>query len=250
MNKIKLFLITFLFITLSSFIFLYTTKDGCQNCSQLKTGSFNYIAYNKLPESLFSDIQSKLEANQERLLIDFHLDSMPRITIKIWSNVDEYLAEQEKAFGIRYPGSRGYIVSDPKEIRLLYTHGDTKNIALHELVHLLTLEVNPKFGNNPRWLWEAIAIYKSERSWKYANKPEQIEDRFEMMSNELNSDFNQSGAIYELGYTIGEYIEYKWGNEAFIVLIHSHGDFSELTSSPFNEIISDWQSFVKARYFE
>ena len=32
--------------------------------------------------------------------------------------------------------------------------------AVHEFAHGVSLHVNPRFGNNPRWLWEAVAIYE------------------------------------------------------------------------------------------
>jgi hypothetical protein len=29
------------------------------------------------------------------------------------------------------------------------------------VVHAVSLGVNPRFGNNPRWLWESVALYQN-----------------------------------------------------------------------------------------
>jgi len=31
--------------------------------------------------------------------------------------------------------------------------------AVHEIVHVATLNFNPNIGDNPRWLWESVPLY-------------------------------------------------------------------------------------------
>lgn len=122
-------------------------------------------------------------------------------------------------------------------------------IALHEFVHLVTLHVNPKFTNNPRWLWEAIAIYKSENQWKYANKPQDISPYFKSISENLNADFNDNTDIYEVGYTVAEYIDKRWGNDALVELVKTNGDLNVVLNISMGEFIAGWSSFVENTYF-
>lgn len=75
-----------------------------------------------------------------------------------------------------------------------------------------------------------------------------IRSRFDVVAQELFLSYD-TGAIYEVGYTIAEYIESAWGGEAFIVLIGSNGDFSFLTDKTMNEIFLNWKIFVNKKYF-
>lgn len=228
-------------------------NEDCDGCYRLDEGEFIYIVYDDLPKSLVADVSSNLANAREQLLEYFWLGGMQKVVVKIWGDEAGFLAEQEKAIGKRYPGSFGYAapINDEtkREIGLLQKKGQTlSQTALHEYVHLITLEVNPKFANNPRWLWEAIAIYKSEDNWHYAATPDLVISRFDSLAQQLYSS-HETGAIYEIGYTIGEYIEKTWGDRAFVNLIKSNGDFSELTSKPVDVIFQDWKKFVEDTYF-
>jgi len=33
--------------------------------------------------------------------------------------------------------------------------------VVHGFCHAVSLYVSPTFGNNPRWLWEAVALYEN-----------------------------------------------------------------------------------------
>jgi hypothetical protein len=81
----------------------------------------------------------------------------------------------------------------------------------------------------------AIAVYKSAQPWKYASSPQLIRNRFDGLAQELSLNY-ETEAIYEVGYTIGEYIEKTWGERALGELIKSNGDFSVLTDTSFNEV--------------
>lgn len=102
--------------------------------------------------------------------------------------------------------------------------------------------------NNPRWLWEAIAIYKSEDYWFHLSNRNAINRRFDGLVQELYIQPNSSPAIYEVGYTIGEFIELSWGKKAFVDLIKSNGDVSQFSDKPLESLFSDWEKFVKTTY--
>ncbi len=251
--KIGIILLTIICFAFASTILIKSTTGQCKEYYVLHKGDFKFVAYGKISKPSIIDIHDKLKNKKDQLLEYFNLNSMSNVTVKIWSNEQSYLSEQEKAIGAKYPGSTGYVVRQyyPKnnEIRLLNNSQNLAQTALHEFVHLVTLEVNPQFGNNPRWLWEAIAIYKSEEAWKYADKPHLIQGRFDTLTQNINAGFNESGAIYELGYTIGEYIDKTWGREAFSELINSNGNITALAGQSLDEIILDWKRFVEVTYF-
>lgn len=233
-------------------IILFVRSATCGDCYEVDKGEFRYVIYDNLPKSIVPNIHKVLKDKKSELLSDFNLSSMETVTVRVWGNEEAYLSEQKSAIGKRYPGSKGYVTlkkgSKPGELRLFGGGKNISNTALHEFVHLVTLEVNPSFANNPRWLWESIAIYKTEQQWKYAEKPGLIRNRFEYMAQTLM--MGETGSIYEIGYTIGEFIEGSWGNEAFSSLIKSNGDFSSVTDRPIDQIFLEWKEFVIRKYYQ
>ncbi|MFO1368448.1 MAG: hypothetical protein U1F46_05580 [Marinagarivorans sp.] len=248
----KLFILIGAVLLISALaIITFMRGETCGDCYEVDKGEFRYLIYNDLPKSIVSNIHEALKDKKAELLNEFNLSTMETVTVRIWGDQEAYLSEQERALGKRYPGSGGYVTlkngSKPGELRLFGGDKNISNTALHEFVHLVTLELNPSFANNPRWLWESIAIYKSEQHWKYAKKPGLTRNRFEYMSQSLM--MGDTGSIYEIGYTIGEFIENSWGNEAFSLLIKSNGDFISVTKKPIDQIFLEWKEFVIKKYY-
>ena len=254
MNKIwkKAALISLSVLSFSLVALYFIADEDCDDCYKLEKESFIYVVYDDLPEDLIIDIDKNLQNNRRKLLEYFKLDTMPKVVVRIWDSEATFLDEQEQAIGKRFPGSSGYVLprttATMSEMGLLNRSQDIVSTALHEYVHLITLEINPTFANNPHYLWEAIAIYKSEGSWKYAKPPGMTRSRFDYLAQLLFTK-GDTGAVYELGYTIGHYIEETWGKEAFIELIKSNGDFEGLAGKPIGEIFQGWKEFVEATYF-
>ena len=235
-------------------VFFIVGVGSCSDCKVLDKEGFKFVYDHDIQQKDIEAIHTLLISRKPALLADFKLDAMRKITVRVWSDREGYLAEQEASLGVRYPVSLGYVwftlFSSNREIRILNKGAGVAQTALHEFVHLVTLELNLNFANNPRWLWESIAIYKSETRWKYADKPYLIQQRFDDLTLALNADANASGAIYEVGYTIGEYIESTWGKAAFIALVNSNGDIESLTGKPLAEVMLDWKAFVHGKYFD
>ena len=247
-------MITFLVLALSGLVLIMAAilqmqgEEPCHNCYESDKGQFKYVLYDGTSPSIIPSIHNELLLKQAPLMKSFGLDSIPVITVRVWQSQKGYLDEQERSIGQRYAFSTGYIEPKSNEIRLLYFGGEIHKTALHEFVHLLTLQVNPNFANNPRWLWEAIAIYKSEDYWFHVNNRTAISRRFDGLVQDLYHKPNSSSAVYELGYTVGEFIERSWGEAAFVDLIKSNGDPSQFTDQSIESLFSDWEKFVKTTY--
>ena len=62
---------------------------------------------------------------------------------------------------VKCPGATGY-VTGREQARILFTSAaETESVAVHEFAHIVSLFVVPNFANNPRWLWESVAINES-----------------------------------------------------------------------------------------
>ncbi|UPR32175.1 hypothetical protein IS519_16625 [Vibrio crassostreae] len=247
-------IVTFLFLTMSAlvlvvaFVLQIRGEQACDSCYESDKGQFKFVLYDGTSPAIIPSIYNELLLKRAPLMKSFGLDSIPVITVRVWQSQKAYLDEQERSIGQRYAFSTGYIEPKSNEIRLLYFGGEIQRTALHEFVHLLTLQINPNFANNPRWLWEAVAIYKSEDYWFHMNNRSAIKGRFDGLVQDLYNKPNSSSAVYELGYTVGEFIERSWGEGAFVDLIKSNGDPSQLTDQPIESLFYDWEKFVKTTY--
>ncbi|ROO71607.1 hypothetical protein [Vibrio crassostreae] len=247
-------IVTFLFLTMSAlvlvvaFVLQIRGEQACDSCYESDKGQFKFVLYDGTSPAIIPSIYNELLLKQAPLMKSFDLDSIPIITVRVWQSQKAYLDEQERSIGQRYAFSTGYIEPKSNEIRLLYFGGEIQRTVLHEFVHLLTLQINPNFANNPRWLWEAVAIYKSEDYWFHMNNRSAIKGRFDGLVQDLYNKPNSSSAVYELGYMVGEFIERSWGEGAFVDLIKSNGDPSQLTDQPIESLFYDWEKFVKTTY--
>jgi hypothetical protein len=92
---------------------------------------------------------------------------------------------------------------------------------VHEFAHCVSLHVNPRFANNPRWLWESVAIDESRQAvdlrtvgYMTALTPPSFAS--------LNAIDN--GRVYEVGYSLGEFVVTRWGQRVLRDLIVASGD--------------------------
>lgn len=211
--------------------------------------AFVFIVHDGLELSEVAHIEEALEQNYERVLHAFDLNEMPQITVQIWKDEEAYQAAMEEAFGSRAPGSRGYAYGD-RELRLLYHEmPSAQQEAVHEFVHNVSLNVNPSIGNNPRWLWEAVAIYYSgqvvapteSRAFSAGQCPS---------PDALNSPFDRGGVIYDSGYTLMEFVAQGWSEAAIIELVHTNADTRLVLGLEPETFVSQWCAYVQGAYFQ
>lgn len=224
------------------------TESNDLNTVEIDTDNFSFVLYDGLSQHKLASIQSKLSDNYVRVLGDFEITSMGKVTVRIWSNEKNFLDDMERAIGRRYTGASGWVYS-ATDIRVLYRGNATGQIALHEFCHAASLVVNNRIGNNPRWLWEAVAIYEAGEFVDPKTLSYLVSDNYPTIV-ELSSDYN-SGAnkIYSVGYLLSEYIITNWDKGKFIGLIKSNGNIQETLGITTQEFEIGWKSFVKTKYF-
>jgi len=57
---------------------------------------------NSLSQGILSPIISKLEDNYSRIISDLEINSMDKVTVRIWGNETQFLDDMEQAIGRRY----------------------------------------------------------------------------------------------------------------------------------------------------
>jgi hypothetical protein len=209
---------------------------------------FEFILHDNLEESITEPILQKLEMNYERILADLKVNSVSKIQIAIWATSSSFENAMERDLGTRFYGATGYIYNIT-EIRILNAP-DAAQIALHEFAHIVSMYINHSIPNNPRWLWEAVAIYESGEFVDPKNLDYMLRGNYPTIS-ELNTTYNQSNyRIYSVGYILLEFIIERWGMDKVIELVKTNGELQSTLGLSVNEFEESWHIFIKEKYFE
>ena len=110
------------------------------------------------------------------------------------------------------------------------------------------MNVNRQFGNNPRWFWEAVAIYESGEFNDPKNISYLADGNFPTIA-ELTADFNTGARkIYEVGYLLSEYIIETWGKESYTQMIKNNADIQLVLGINAAQFENGWKDFVTRKY--
>ena len=231
--------------------FLLLLFISCDNTSEPlipdtpETEQFNFVLYNGLTETDIAQVKTNLNNNRLRITNHLQLTNMPDVTIKIWGDYTSFLNDMEADIGTRYNGATGYIFG-PTEVRM-YFNNDAAQAAVHEFAHLVSMQINMSISNNPRWFWEAIAIYEAQEFVDPSTLSYMVSGNYPTI-NQLNSDFNSNRTIYSVGYILSEYIITNWGIDQFIQLIRSNGNIQVTLGLSVSEFETGWYRYIEDVY--
>jgi len=217
--------------------FLFTCEKNSQSLI-IDYPGFQFRLYAGINESIAKVIYDSLTINKDRICNHLRVSNMPDIIVSVWSNRKEFDDVQKKRLGSISPGTTGFI--NGKAEMFLFYGGATSRDAVHEFAHLVSLAINPNFGNRPRWLWEAVAIYEARESVDFS-KWSSIEKEFPGFTA-LNQ--NNSPLPYKWGYPLAKFILNEWGEDAYINLILTNGNIRSALGINEDEFISKLQLYM------
>ena len=197
------------------------------------------------PDAVVREIADLLESEFPRVTADLGVTGVRPVRVMVWQDASSFGDEMLRHLGGRYASS-GY-VTGPDELRVLVVPGVARNAA-HEFCHVASLWLNPTFGNNPRWLWESVALYESGERVDPRSLPYLLRGEFPTLAA-LNADPNASRQVYELGYLLGELVVARFGREGLLRMIQSNGDTAGSLGLATAAFEAEWRAFVRARYF-
>lgn len=191
-----------------------------------------------------------LESNVARITASLGVVGMPKVTVTLYADRPA-LQEAVRPFVGTLPSFASGLVTGIDQIHILspnlatawsYDRGVTA--IVHEFAHTVSLRVNPTIANNPRWLWESVALYEAgqfvdPRTLAY------------MAAGQVPAfgDLNaiENTRIYDLGCVIGEFIVDGWGEAGLIALVRQNGDPSAVgvTAQQFTE---RWRAYLQGQY--
>lgn len=208
---------------------------------------FEFILHDGLSARDVAHLQRALSDSKPAVLAALGLDEMPSVIVQVWLDEAAYQDAMKQTLGMRAPGSRGYVTGN-NEVRLLFHKMlSAQREAVHEFVHAATLTLNPDFGNNPRWLWEATAQYLAGE-FVDPKTVEQFQGGQCPSLETLNSPFDRGGSIYFSGYLLGEFIVSNWGAALLPQLVSANGDVETIFGITESEFQAGWCDFVRQKY--
>ncbi|MBS3944184.1 MAG: hypothetical protein KGZ42_01690 [Melioribacter sp.] len=234
-------------------LFNVTCKEDSSNANApennppLQSEHFAFELYDGLSNSTAAPVLTKLNENYDRILSDLELTSIPKVSVQIWNDETHFQNDMKRDLGVNYWGSTGYVYNRTT-VRVL-NRNNLPQTVLHEFAHIVSLHVNSSsIGNNPRWLWEAVALYEAGDFVHPRNISYLAAGNFSTLE-ELNTDFNQGNQkIYAVGYLISEYIVNTWGRSKFVQLIKTNANISTTLGISTGQFEAGWKEFVTGKY--
>jgi len=205
------------------------------------------LLYSKIDSISVHHIAAKLEGDYKRILSDFKIKKLPVTTVRIYPDIAGFHQ------AINFPNAPAEVLATAfgkDDFRMVSpnTAGVDSvmlmNGVTHEFTHCVHLNIDYS-PNNPRWLWEGVAMYES--GWFF--DPKEIDIIKNKKIPSLSALGN--GIEYMLGYVVIEAIKDIWGFDTVISLIKNRGDVQavlKLSANKFEEKIFEhiYKKYVKS----
>jgi hypothetical protein len=147
--------------------------------------------------------------------------------------------------GRSFPDSAGYVFG-ARSMAVLAVSSVARNVS-HEFAHIVSLAVNPRLANNPRWLWEAVALFENGDFVAPSTLEYMRAGRYPTLA-QLDADFKSSRQVYEVGYLLGEFIVATWGSDGLVRLVRVNGDVASALYVTVTEFEARWYTFLRGKY--
>jgi len=243
---------------------IFRRASAVDSLTELKTKHF-VITYQGIYKEEAQDVASSLEEHYDRIRVN--LNDRDHEIIQVFIHPTQ--AEFNKGTGL-FNGTANGMSRGPNKFHILWTNwfngilpDDPIKTALHEFTHCVQLNIlikkakdeltlegrggfdsafEQKFINEyPQWFWEAICDYE-------AGIVNEISVKYGMSQKPTLAHLNKSNQIYNVGYTIIEYIVEKWGKDKLPALITSYVDIENVLKVSESDFEKGWIDYVNKKY--
>ncbi len=212
----------------------------------LKTTTAHFqILADRADAAALAAIGEALEANHARITADLRVSAMPVVSVWVWQDSTSFYADMQARTGQVYQGSGGW-VRGPSAVSVL-AGSNVARSAVHEFAHTVSIAVNPRIANNPRWLWETVALYENGELVDPKTIDYLVAGRYPTLA-ELDAPFSANRQVYQVGYLLGQFIVKTWTMDGLIRLIQSNGDIPGTFDISVAEFEARWHAFLHAEY--
>ena len=193
---------------------------------------------------------ARVEAEHARITRDLGVTGMSRVTVTLYPDQPSLRAGVAPIVG-SIPSFATGLVTGPSDVHIVSPNAQPgaydARVAdiVHEFAHCVSLVVNPGFANNPRWLWETVALYEAgqlvdPRGLSYMT----------LLQPPTLAQLSQIAdvRIYEVGGLIGAFIVETWGRDALPRLVRANGDVAAVLGVDEAAFVGRWMAYARSRY--
>jgi hypothetical protein len=209
--------------------------------------TFHYTAIDK---DNISRIGDDMEKECDRVLNDLKLKNITPIDIRLYPSKSEFSMAlfhsniSTTITGMAINKNLIWVIS-PNYSESGSSQYQSRLITIvHEFTHCACMNIKP-ISSIPRWLNESIAVYESGR---FLNPKSYIYMTNGTPPSLAEMNIGDDIKIYEIGYTVIEFIVNKWGKDTVVDLFISDGDIQSVLKISASEFESGWYEFVKKKY--
>ena len=229
-----------------------------ENRKEMKTKHFTFLFSNGIDTTKIIELSKALESNYYRIGNDLKTAPVGKIEINVYAQRWRYIKATKNW------GGSGNIegISKLHFVEQAWGETDSKKVAVHEFAHTVTLKLlldneaqpldsknfDKKFSTFPTWLWEGISVYEAQQFVDPKTLPYLNNGKYPSIT-ELNNRI-KGGKIYSCGFTIIEYILFKYGQDSFIKLIENYGNLKTTFNLTEEQFSTEWYEFVKKKYLK
>jgi hypothetical protein len=221
-----------------------SSSGATQPTVSFSTAHFRILT-DRADRSVLQAVADALEASYPRVTTDMRTGDIPITDALVWQDQTACYADMQANLGRVFQGSTGW-VRGGHAISVLVVANTPRN-AVHEFCHVVSIAVNPAIANNPRWLWETVALYENNEFVDPATLDFMRSGRFPTLAA-LDADYSTSQQVYQVGCVLGEFIVSTWGMDALLALIRANGSLEvalQLSPEAFEQ---RWYTWLRARY--
>ena len=207
--------------------------------------------YTALDSASIGAVADAVEAEHARILADLGVTAMPVVDVTFYADHAALQAGVRALVG-QIPAFASGLVTSSTAIHMISPNAPTASPfdravrdLVHEFAHCVSLRISPTFANDPRWLWEAVALYEAGQVVDLRTVPYMAALQPPSFAS---LDTFENTRVYDVGYSIAEFVVEGFGAPALPALVAAHGDTAAVLGVPQAEFESEWFAFVRARY--
>ena len=204
--------------------------------------------YTSLDAASIGATAATLEREHDRVTQNLDVSQMPLVGVTLHPDRDSLRRAITPSVGTVPAFANGFITS-VDQIHILspnFASAWPYEIGLmnivHELAHCVSMRVNPAIPNNPRWLWESVALFEAGQIGDARRLPFVAGGRPPTLT-ELNTI--QNTTIYEVGGLIGQFIVETWGRETLLAMVRANGNLLLVPGLTEAEFLSRWIEWLQ-----
>ncbi len=204
--------------------------------------------YTPIDAATIAQTAAAVEAEFARITEDIGVTQMPTISITLYTTTEALRDAVSPIVGPLPSFAKG-LVTGPQDVHILspnlrsvWAYPDGVTNIVHEFAHCVSLRLNPGLGNNPRWLWESVALFEASQYDDASARP--YANGTPPPSLATLSGFDNT-LVYGVGAWLGLFIKETRGWPTYRALISANGDLARVLGISEAAFLTEWTAFLR-----